>query len=177
MIAAFFSIRYYYKERLPQAVADAIVKDEYPAIVPEKVVKKIKVASKEVNTRLETVITTTETQGITIDQLIQAVDEVKEDEVRKTLDILYNTDLRSADQLFDIGIENIHIQAFDPAVLRESFVNNVKMKKVEKALKYIKDNELADALSPDVARETIKRMILTKQEEIIARTSVEGNVN
>lgn len=166
---------YYYKKELPKIVAEAVVNDEYddyPSIMPEKVVRTIEASKKEVNKRVDKVIKTTKTAGITVEQLIQGIDEVKEEDARKMTKVLLQTEIISVEQVFDMGVKHLQIDAFDPELLREAFVANVEMQHIKRGLKYIESNDLLNTMGADMARDIAKAVIRAKEEKIREKANI-----
>ncbi len=160
--AAYYSYRYVY----PQMVAEAIVEKKYTGFLPEKYQLKINMISDTANKKVSQIFEITEDKGISIDDLLNAIDEIEEEHVRNALAELYATDLQSVEAVFDIGVKHIKIESFDPELLRGAFIEHVKMHHVKKGLKYIRRHDLENQISSKSARSIAKQVIIQKKEKI-----------
>ncbi|MEM7550912.1 MAG: hypothetical protein AAF363_14610 [Bacteroidota bacterium] len=160
---------YYYEKQLPKVVAKAIIKNKYPVYIPEKIQGKIVKVSDTLNAKVENFLVTTDTIGISINEILKIIDEVKEEDVRKTISIIQNQDIKSVEEVFDIAVENIPIKSFNVELLREPFINNIKINHINRALGYLRTHNILELIDPEIARETIKQVIIQKEDELKSR--------
>ena len=82
-------------------IAHAIVSpNELPSYLPEKVKEKVKKVKVPVNQGAEAIITTIQqSQKVTLDQILKAIDNVTEEQAYAMLDTLNNTKIQNTDQL------------------------------------------------------------------------------
>ncbi|SMG41733.1 hypothetical protein SAMN05661096_02816 [Marivirga sericea] len=156
----------------PKIVADAIVNKKYASIIPERYKNGFNLITDSINNKVSDVMKISEDKGITIDDLLKAIDEIKEEDVRDALEELYKTDLQSIEQVYSIGRKHIKFQAFDPDLLKDSFLKHVKMHHVERGLKYIKKHDLENQLDVQSGKRIAKQIIIQKQEKIMKKSKV-----
>ncbi|MBK6266532.1 hypothetical protein JKA74_15915 [Marivirga sp. S37H4] len=166
--AVFYGYNYVY----PRVVAHAIVSKQYVGLLPEKFKDRIELISDTVNQRVSRMFEITEDNGVTMDDLLNAIDEIEEQEVRNALAELYETDIQSVEQVYEIGVKHIKIQSFDPQVLRAPFIEHVKLHHVKKGLKYIKRHDLQNQMSSKSARSIAKQILIQKKEKIQSKADI-----
>jgi hypothetical protein len=72
-----------YKFFLPSIIAKTLSAEELPAYIPQRVKSKIEKVNKPLNETARNVISTIHNSGITIDQLLKAIDEAKEERIEQ----------------------------------------------------------------------------------------------
>lgn len=156
----------------PKVVAEAIVSKKYTSIIPQRYRDEFNLISDTINVRVSRMMEITQDKGITIDDLLQAIDEIQEDDVRNALAELYETDLQSVEQVYLIGRKHIDIQAFDPELLKPAFLKHVKMHHIERGLKYIRRHNLENQLDAQSGRRIAKQIIIQKKDKIMKKSDV-----
>ena len=156
----------------PKIVADAIVHKKYASVIPERYKDGFNLITDSINYKVSDVMKISEENGITIDDLLKAIDEIREEDVRNALEELYQTDLQSIEQVYNIGRKHIKFQAFNPDLLKDSFLKHVKMHHVERGLKYIKKHDLENQLDVESGKRIAKQIIIQKKEKIMKKSDV-----
>lgn len=164
VLSSFFI--YYYI--FPFIIAKAFVSEEYLKYIPQSYQQKFQAT----NNNLDEFISKSQQNGISIEDLLSAIDEVKEQEVRNALDELNSTKLHSVEQVFNIVYENIKIKSFDPVTLKPAFLKHVKMHHIHKILNYIKTNNLESNLTAKSAKRIAKQVIIQKKDKIMKKSKV-----
>ena len=153
-----------YKYFLPSIIAKTVVSEELPAFVPQHIKQKIQKVNKPLNEGAKSVISTIHHSGITIEQIIKAIDEAKEEQGYAMLEELNRTKITDVDQLFDMGKKYFPVD-FDVEVFREEYRKRATLPLIEKAIAYAnkyKDEKVMDA---QTAKETAKKILLEKEKE------------
>ncbi len=163
-------VGYYYV--YPRMVAEAIVSKKYTSIIPMQYRDQFNSISDTINVRVSKMMQFSEEKGITIDDLLLAIDEIKEDDVRDALNELNETDLKSIEHVYMIGRKHIDFKAFDPDLLKSAFLEHVKMHHVERGLKYIKKHDLENQLDAPSGRRIAKQIIIQKKDKIMKKSVV-----
>jgi hypothetical protein len=163
---------YFYKKVVPEMAAKAIVKGEYSPIVPKKIQNKVNAVRKTVNTRIDKAFDITTSNGITIDQLFAAIDQVDKQEVEKTYSLMKEKNVTDPQEAFKIAYANITIEAFDPMILKPVYDEIIKKEHILRGYNIIEKNNLLENLDMQMIRSVAKQILIQKQEEIKERTDV-----
>jgi hypothetical protein len=153
-----------YQFFLPNLIAKTLSVEELPSYIPQRIKAKVEKVNKPLNEGARTVISTIHQSNITIEQLLKAIDEAKEEQAYAMLDELNRTKITNVDQLFDMGKRYFPVD-FDVEVFREIYRKKATLPLIEKAIVYAnkyKDEKLMDA---QTAKETAKRILKNKEEE------------
>lgn len=161
---------YFYKKVVPEMAAKAIVKGEYSVLVPKKIQKKVNAVRGKVNNRVEKALMATSSNGVTIDQIFEAIDQVDKSEIEKTYNIISSEKITDPHEAFKIAYENIKIEAFDPMILKPVYDEIINKGHIQMGINVIKNNNLLENLDMQMARSVAKQIILQKKEEIESRT-------
>jgi hypothetical protein len=168
IIGGYFSFQYFY----PRIVADAIVSNRYSEIIPKRYRDQFTLVGDTINQRVTRLLEITEDKGITINDLLMAIDEIEEQDVRNMIAELYVTKIDSIEQVYEIGTRHIKITIFDPELLKEPFLRHVEVHHVRKGLKYIKKHDLENQLSAKSGRKIAKQIIIQKKDKIMKKAKV-----
>jgi len=163
---------YFYTQVVPKMAAKAIVKGEYSPIIPNRVRKKIGVVRNTVNHQVEDVIHIAEDQGITMEQLMQAIDEVDKKEVMNTYQEVIKRQTLDPEEVFNIANQNIKIEAFDPLLLKPAFIKYATEPRINQVLQFVKKNHLMENLDMNMVRSVGKQILLEKAKEIKNKVEV-----
>ncbi len=161
-----------YRYVYPKMVAEAIVSKKYTSIIPQRYLDDFNLISDTINSKISKVMVITEDKGITIEDLLKAIDQIKEKDVRDALEELYQTDLETVEQVYLIGRKHIDFEAFDPDLLKSSFLEHVQMHHIERGLKYIKRHDLENQLDAESGRRIAKQIIIQKKDKIMKKSDV-----
>lgn len=138
----------FYKVYMPKMVAEVIVSDEPPPnIFPEKIKKGIVKARNEIDAQMDDVPDQLKKNGSTFDDLIRIVELADEKEVRAAVNELMNTEIKSEDQVFDIGLKHVHIDGYDLEAFRSIFKEKATIHKIKRGVLYIENNNLMTTIS------------------------------
>lgn len=163
----------FYKVAVPKMAAKAIVKGEYSAVIPQKVQKKIEDVRDTINHRFDEVIAITQKENITIEQLMKGIDEVEKKEVLATYKEVISKQVTDPEKIFNIAYKHIKIEAFDPMVLKETFLSHAKPQHIKRGLQFAEKNKIMESLDMQMARSVAKQILREKQKEIEEKTGME----
>jgi len=151
---------------LPSMVAKAIVKEENSVlnVIPVPVKKSINKKMDEIPRALKAL----EAEGVyfTIDDVIKVIDEAKEEEIIKTIDILEHTPLQTTDQVIHIVLENMDFGKFENEKIIALARQKLKMSDVRKVMKMIRENGKPYVLTIPMGKETVKNILFEKKKKI-----------
>jgi hypothetical protein len=154
----------FYKFYLPGLVAKELVKDEESVYVPRFVKAKIRKYKAPVNKGAHDVIKEMHKSNVTLEQLLQAIDETEEEQVRGMLAELNQINLKSTDQVFDVAKKHF-TPGFDIEILRKPFNDNVSLDMVKNGLKQANSYASQADLDPEMAKAVAKQILIQKEKE------------
>jgi hypothetical protein len=150
---------------LPKVVAEAIVsEEEIPSYVPGKIKKKIEKIKKPLNENAEAVISTMHKSGVTLEQVLKAIDNTTEDQVYAMLDEMNATQIDNIDQVFEMAKRHFPVD-FDVEAFRKPYHEKVSMKLIKKGLRYANRHRRDGDIDPESARSIVKRILIQKEKK------------
>jgi hypothetical protein len=167
LVAGYIAYQIYF----PMMVAKSITNEEV-SFVPDNVKKRLKKIRKPVNEGAEVVVQTMYKSGVTMDQILKAIDNAKEEQALAMLDELNKTEIKNPDQVFSIAKKHFPVD-FDVEIFRDAFSKKVSMRQIKKGIRYAniyKDREEFDA---ETAKSIAKRILLQKEDEFKRLTKID----
>ncbi len=162
----------FYRFYMPKMVATTIISDEPPpSILPEKVKKTIVKARVELDKQMEDVPVKLEQLGLTFNDVIYIVEVADADQIEAAIEELQSTELKSVDEVFDIGLKHVKVDGYDLSIFREVFKEKATLDKIRKGLHKIRDNELMIDISIPVTCETVKQILIERRDKVEAHLS------
>ena len=155
---------YAYHWYFPEIIAQSIVSERSPRYVPKKVQNKIRKVKKPINEGASAVITTMHKTGITMEQVLKAIDEAKEEQAYAMLDELNETKIENTNQVFDMAKKHFPVR-FNVEVFREAFNDKVNLSLIKKGIRYAniyRDEEKMDART---AKAIVKKILIQKEKD------------
>ncbi len=149
---------------LPRYVADLIISEETPQFLPKRLEKKLTTSRKQVNASVDTVLTVMHQKGISMDQILKAIDAVEEDQVYAFLDELNEAPVVSNDQVFTMAKKYFKTE-FDPEVFRDVFRKHVSVDMIHKGLAYANKQRENPEIGPETARSIVKQLFVEKEKK------------
>ena len=160
-LAGYFVIQAF----LPEMVAEAIVYDkELPSYVPRKIKNKIEKIKKPLNENAEAVISTMHKSGVTLEQVLKAIDNTSNDQAYAMLDELNETQIKNTDQVFEMAKRHFKVD-FDVEAFRKPFHDKVSMNLIKKGLRYANRHRRDGDIDPESARSILKRILIQKEQK------------
>lgn len=157
-----------YKVLYPRIIAQAVVDKKYINLLPKKYNEKINVISDSVNSKLDKVIASSSNSGININQLEEAVLEIRREDVELIYMKLRNTKISSVEQVFDTISNNLKLKSLDVESFREPFLFHVEKRHIKRGMKYIETHDLFNTIDEESAKQ-IALQILKQKESIIKK--------
>lgn len=152
-----------YQLYFPVMVAKSIV-NETTSFVPENVRTRIQKIRKPVNEGAQSVVETMHKSGVTMDQILKAIDDAEEEQAYALLDELNRTEIENTDQVFNMAKKHFPVD-FNVEIFREPFKQKVNLAQVKKAIHYANIYKERDEFDVFTAKTIAKRILLQKEEE------------
>jgi hypothetical protein len=164
-IAGLSALAYYaYQHFLPDVVAHSITSDTEHSWMPFDGNTKIKRIKKPVNEIANAVIKKAHESNISIDDVLRAIDNAKEEQAYALLDELNSTEIESPDQVFTITKKHFPVD-FDIEVFRPAFNEKVKIGHIKRGLKLANQYKDQQEIDAETAKSIAKKILLQKEEE------------
>lgn len=152
-----------YQLYFPVMVAKSIV-DETSYFVPKKIKTRIQKIRRPVNEGAQTVVETMHRSGVTIDQVLKAIDDAKEEQAFALINELNEREPQSSDDFFNTVKKHFPVD-FDVEVFREPFNKKVQLPTIKKAIKYANIYKEREEFDSETTKSIAKRILLQKEEE------------
>jgi hypothetical protein len=159
-----FSAGIVYKFYLPSLVAKTLSDDHLPGYIPNKLKTRIEKVKKPINETARDVIKTIHTSGISLDQILKAIDDAKEEQAYAMLDELNKTHVTNVDQVFDMGKKYFPVD-FDVEVFRDFYHKKATVPLIEKGILYANKYRNEKLMDAETAKETIKQILIAKEDQ------------
>jgi hypothetical protein len=152
-----------YEVYLPAMIAQSITNE--PAVfVPDNIQNRIDKIRKPVNEGADVVVQTMFKSGVTMDQVLKAIDDAEEEQAYAFLDELNKSEIRSADQVFSMAKRYFPVD-FDVEIFRKPFNEKVNMATIKKGVRYANIYKNKEEFDVSTAKSIMKRILLQKEEE------------
>jgi hypothetical protein len=163
-----------YKFYLPNIVARTLASEQIPAYVPTRIKTKIEKVKKPINETAKDVINTIHKSGITIEQIMKAIDDAKEEQAYAMLDELNKTTVTNVDQVFDMGKKYFPVD-FDVEVFRDFYRKKATLPLIEKGILYANKYRNEKLINAETAKETVKKILLDKEDQFNRIVNKDGS--
>ncbi len=154
----------FYKFFLTDFIANTLLNDSLPSYLPWHLKSKIEKVQKPVSESAFAVISVMHQSGITLDQILKAIDDAKEEQAYAMLDELNTTKITDVDQFFDIGKKYFPVD-FDVEVFREVYREKTTMRLIKKAIRHANIYKKEERMDAETAKEIAKKILISKEEE------------
>jgi predicted negative regulator of RcsB-dependent stress response len=155
---------YAYQYFLPTVVAHSITSETDHSWIPFDAHEKITKIKKPVNEMADEVIRQVHESRISMDDIIKAIDEAREEQAYAMLDDMNATQIDSVDQVFSMAKKHFPVD-FDVEIFRESFNKKITMAHIRKGLRVANQYKDQEELDTETAKSILKKVLLQKEEE------------
>jgi hypothetical protein len=159
-----------YEVYLPKMIARSITDDPAP-FMPAEIQERIEQIRKPVNEGADVVVETMHESGVTMDQILKAIDDAEEKQAYAFLDELNRSKLESPNQVFDVAKKHFPVD-FNVEIFRKPFNEKVSLEMIKKGIRYANVYKDKDEFDAGTAKSVVKRVLLNKEEEFKRLTNV-----
>ncbi|UII25509.1 hypothetical protein LVD15_19690 [Fulvivirga maritima] len=152
---------------LPREMAKALTSDQ-KTWVPSSISKVAKENKALITEAIDELPEELHELNLTFDQLLKIVDEVDPDQVKSIIKELNEKKISNVDQTFDVIKKNISLKTIEIELFRDYFKRKATAEQIKKGLQYLNKNDYLTTISVPVAKQTIKSILLEKQDKIEA---------
>jgi hypothetical protein len=153
-----------YKIYMPDVIAVAITSNELPSYLPETIKKKVKKIKKPVNDGANAIISTMHKSNVTLAQVLEAIDNVSEEEAHAMLDSLNTIQIQNTEQVFNMAKRQFPVD-FDVEVFRKPYKEKVNMRLIKKGIAYANRYKGNEEMDFESARSILKSILINKEKE------------
>lgn len=166
IIGSYLAYQYYF----PVMVAKSLT-DESTRLVPDNIKTRLKKIKKPVNEGADAVVKTMYSSGVTMDQILKAIDDAQEEQAFAMLEELNHTEIKSTDQVFTMAKKHFPVN-FDVEVFRKPFNEKVSIRHIKKGIKYANIYREREEFDAATAKSIAKRILLQKEAEFKKVTGI-----
>lgn len=159
-----------YEVYLPKMIAQSITSEPAP-FMPAEIQERIEKIRKPVNEGADVVVETVHKSGVTMAEILKAIDEAEEEQANAFLDELNRSKLESSNQVFNIAKKHFPVD-FDVEIFRKPFNDKVSLATIRKGMRYANVYKDKDEFDAGTAKSVVKRVLLEKEEEFKRLTNV-----
>lgn len=155
-----------YRKYMPEVIAEAITSEHLPTYLPERIQKKVKKIRTPINESANAVIVEMHKSKITLDQILEAINNVTEEDANALLDSLNTVQIQNPEQVFDMAKKQFPVN-FDVEVFRKPYKDKVSMKLIKKGLAYANRYKRNEEMDFESARSIAKSILIQKEKEFL----------
>lgn len=164
---------YFYQMYFTDFIAQAFVSDSLPGFVPKRIQTRMQAISVPLNKGAEALIQKMHASDISIDHILSVVDKTTEEQAYKLLDELNSTNLKNADDVFNVAKKHIDAD-FNLEIFRKPFQEHFRITQVRRVLYLANQNRKTHDVDFVTAKAIIKKILLEKEKEYTKRRIVKG---
>ena len=154
-----------YKTLMPALVAEAVVSESIPGYIPKRLKTRVESMRAPINKGTEAMLRKMQESNVSVDQVLDAVDDIGEAEAYAFLDDLNKKDPKNTNEVFDVAKKHFS-PGFDLEIFREPFNEYFEMKQVKKAIAYANFNRKTNDVDIATAKAILKKIIIEKEKEV-----------
>ncbi len=158
-IAGYLAYRIYF----PDLVAKSIT-DGYDFLIPNRFQDDIEKLTEPINDGATKAVAEIHKAGVTIDQVLQAIDDAKEEQALALLDDLNTMESKNPDEVFDL-IKKHFPANFDTEVFREPFTQRVSPQDIQNGLRFANQYKEQGEVNAEIVKSIMKRILIQKEAE------------
>lgn len=161
---------YLYRSIMPEIVAEAMVSESLPGYIPKRLQTRVEAIRKPINRGTQAMIERMHDSEIPLQKVLEAVDNITEDEAYAFLDEVNKVNPSSTDEIFDVAKKHFKSD-FDPEVFREPFKKHFELKQIRSAIDYANLNRSSNDVDIATAKAILKKIIIEKEREVTAKNN------
>lgn len=157
-------VYFWFPAYMTDLIAKTIVSESLPAYIPKRIQNKIEALTKPLNKGTETMLQKMHASDISLDQILQVVDNTSEEQAYALLDDLNKTKPSNTNGVFDVAREHIKTD-FDVEIFRKPFNQHLQMKQIKKAMAFANRNRKTNDVDFATAKAILKKILIQKEKE------------
>jgi hypothetical protein len=162
VISAGGYILYYFF--LPDIVANAMLGEESQPYLPKRISNYLEPYREMVNEGTEEMLVTMEQNDISLEQILEALDQTTEAQVYTFIDSLKASNYKTPDDVFNVAKKSFPVD-FDPEVFRSTFNEHVKVRLIKKGIVYATLNKKTKDVDFETIKAIARKILIEKEKE------------
>ena len=155
-----------YRSLVRQIIARAVVADSLPGYIPKRLQTKVDAIRMPLNKGAEAMLRKMHSSDISVDQVLEVVDNISEKEAYAFLDDLNQKRPATTNEVFDLAKKHFSAD-FDLEVFREPFNTHFEIKQINNGIAYANLNRKSNDVDIVTAKAILKTIILENEKEIM----------
>ena len=154
-----------YKTIIPEVIADAVTTEKLAGFIPKRLKARVEAISKPINKGTEAFIEKMHAAQIPVHDVLDAVDNINEEQVHAFLDEINVTKPKDTNEVFNVVKKHFRTK-FDFEVFRQPFNEHFEMKQLANAFAYANLNRRSNDIDLETAKAIVKKIIVDKDKEV-----------
>lgn len=154
-----------YQILMPKMVAEAVVSESLPGYIPKRLKTRVESMRAPINNGAEAMMKKMHESNVSVDQVLEAVDDISEAQAYAFLDELNKREPKNTNEVFDVAKKHFS-PTFDLEIFRQPFNQYFEMKQVKKAIAYANFNRKSNDVDISTAKAILKKIIIEKEKEV-----------
>lgn len=155
-----------YRSLMPKIIAEAVVSESLPNYIPKRLKNKVEAIRTPINKGTEAMLQKMHASEIPLDNVLDAVDNITEEEAYSFLDEVNKKQPANPDQVFDLAKKHFSTD-FDLEVFREPFNKHFEMSQINHAIAYANMNRKSNDVDIATAKAIFKKILVEKEREVL----------
>jgi hypothetical protein len=152
---------------MPEIIAEAMVSDEIPEYIPRRFQTRVEAIRKPINKGTEAVIEKMHDSEVPMQKVLEAVDNITEEQAYGFLDEFDSSNPTSTDEIFNLAKKHFPTD-FNPEIFREPIKKHFEFNQIKGALEYASLNRRSNDIDLATAKAIFKKIITEKEKEVLA---------
>jgi hypothetical protein len=157
-----------YRSLMPKIIAEAVVSESLPGYIPKRLQTKVEAIRAPLNRGTEAMVEKMHESDIALDEVLEAVDNISEEEAYAFLDDLNKRKPSNTDEVFDLAKKHFPTD-FDPEVFRAPFNRYFDIRQIKDGIAYANLNRKSNDVDITTAKAILKHIIIEKEKEVISK--------
>ena len=156
-----------YQWLMPKIIAEAVVSESLPNYIPKRLKTKVDAIRTPINKGTEAIIQKMHASDIPLERVLEAVDNVTEEQAYSFLDEVNKRKPKDTNGFFDIAKKHFSAN-IEMEIFREPFTKHFEMKQVKEAISYANLNRKSNDVDLATAKAIFKKIIVEKEKEVLS---------
>ncbi|MEX2231571.1 MAG: hypothetical protein WD824_05390, partial [Cyclobacteriaceae bacterium] len=157
-----------YRSLMPKIIAEAVVAESLPNYIPKRLKNKVDAIRTPLNKGTEAMLQEMHASEIPLDDVLEAVDDITEEQAYSFLDEMNKRKPASTNEVFDVAKKHFSAD-FDMEVFREPFNKHFEIDQIKNAIAYANMNRKSNDVDISTAKAIFKKIIVEKEKEVISK--------
>jgi hypothetical protein len=154
-----------YRAVMPKMIAKALISEEVPPYVPKRFKSNLEEIREPVGKGAEAILLKMKEAGISLQDLLDAIDNITEPQAYAFLDEVNATEPTETDEIFDLALKHFPTK-FDAEVFREPVKKSFKFRQILNAIDFGNTNRRTRDVDFSTIKAVAKIIVTEKAKEL-----------